>query len=232
MGFLIFKNFANQALNFLNSCLFPASCVNCGKADVIFCNECLRMAKQAQQICFVCKNFSESGYTHKQCLNPKAPKQLLCAYEYQSISKLIKAFKYDQIIEAGQICAHLLGNFIAMKGLNLNEYTITFVPMHKRKQNLKLFNHAQMLAEQLASTNQAKIEQLLTKQINTKPQANLKKEQRILNLKEVFKCALRTPGKIILIDDVFTTGSTLNECCSELFAAGAEEIICITLARD
>ncbi len=255
------KHVFKRAWNWLDSCLFPSHCARCGAEGPVFCGLCIAEIQFARQICFVCRKESENGFTHQACrlaIQSPAPCRFLSACEYASIAKLIHAFKYEQIAEAGKICAKILAEFACRVNppINFPKYQITFVPMHSRRQNVRGFNQSQILANTIAAEFGASTVPLLSKIANTPAQAELNKDQRAANLaKSPFACLEHAqrktifvpkkktekmaremsqpmPEKIILIDDVFTTGSTMKACCAQLFSAGAREIICLTLARD
>ncbi len=236
MSMQIAKFFSAQIkkmADFIHACLFPVHCVKCGAEGQIFCDLCVSELQGSELQTAALQSAAKTVPPTSACLSPAMPAQVLSAYQYPAIAKLVRAFKYDQISEAGKICAKLLVDFAGRQQINFQTYAITFVPMHSRKQNIRGFNQAQILAQAIATAFGAPCKTLLTKNANTKPQADLNKEQRALNLAGSFACrAAEAPEKIILIDDVFTTGSTLKECCAQLYTNGAKEIICLTLARD
>jgi len=109
------------------------------------------------------------------------------------------------------------------------------VPIHPKKLKERGFNQAEILAEELAKLKGIKLEKkALVKIKNTLPQTRLMAEERAANVKGTFqiKSKERIKGKIILlIDDVYTTGSTLRECSLTLLKGGAKEVRAVTVAQ-
>jgi len=117
------------------------------------------------------------------------------------------------------------------------------VPLHKSRLRYRGYNHAEKIAEAFGKNWHLKvIPNLLIRTRATKPQAKLKLEERKSNIKDAFainnsnnSCGTRgtldTCGTFILVDDVWTSGSTLSECCRVLKQKGAQKVWALTLAR-
>jgi len=108
------------------------------------------------------------------------------------------------------------------------------VPLHRRRYAWRGFNQAEILARFWSSALGINMDRrLLYRRRNTKMQVKLNGEERRKNLLGAFAVRGALPAKrIILIDDVFTTGSTLQECARVLKLAGAVEVWGAALARD
>ncbi len=108
------------------------------------------------------------------------------------------------------------------------------VPLHISKQKQRGYNQAELVAEQVAKALELTCEKnLLIKSSATKSQSMLKKTERILNLEDAFMVVnekLIAKKSILLIDDIVTTGSTVNQCCKVLKKAGAEKVIAGVIA--
>ena len=121
------------------------------------------------------------------------------------------------------------------KDIMLNVDFVIPVPMHKWKRLFRLYNQSQILASALAQ--EAKIKMLpdvLMKIKHTKSQTGLSKKQRQENLKgsiAVVKKEVIKGKKVILVDDVMTTGSTVDLCAATLKKAGAKEVVVVCVAR-
>lgn len=111
------------------------------------------------------------------------------------------------------------------------------VPLHPRKARERGYNQAHLLAEKLAAVagGGCRVEALLRREIDTTTQTAFDRRTRMSNLKNAFALAAGatlTPGqRYVVIDDVFTTGSTLNSCAQVLRRAGARELDVVTLAH-
>ena len=108
--------------------------------------------------------------------------------------------------------------------------------MFKDKKSVRGYNQGELIARELAKQMGLIYDKkLLIKIKNTQVQSTLTKAQRVANVKKAFSItdSIRIENKkIILIDDVYTTGSTVNECSKVLKDAGAKEICVVTIAKD
>jgi len=109
------------------------------------------------------------------------------------------------------------------------------VPLHRAKQRQRKFNQAKLLAEHIALAFCKRLEHnALVKTRFAAPQAGLSRTERLKNIKDSFevkKPKLVKDKNILLVDDVFTTGATVNECAKVLKEAGADNINVLSLAR-
>ena len=108
------------------------------------------------------------------------------------------------------------------------------VPMYEKKQKIRGFNESELLAEVLAERIQKQCSKNNLKRIrNTTPQNALNAEQRKQNIKGAFTLENKQEvnGKtILLIDDIFTTGTTINECAKVLYHNGAKKVLFFALS--
>ena len=155
---------------------------------------------------------------------------------YEGILKeAIHLFKYRGTPGLARTFSQLLIGF-AQSQLNMNEFDLMVaVPLHGVKLREREFNQSELLAEALAkSFGIPLLKGKLQKIKPTHPQSSLKKEARMKNLKDAFD--MRGPESfreksVLLVDDVFTTGVTVNECARALLSAGAASVSVLTLAR-
>lgn len=110
------------------------------------------------------------------------------------------------------------------------------VPLHPRKRRERGFNQSHVLAERLAIlTSGAEVCEALVRVKDTESQTQFDRKRRQRNLKNAFamreKCRLNPRLRYILVDDVFTTGSTLNACAASLRRAGIRQIDVITFGH-
>jgi ComF family protein len=109
------------------------------------------------------------------------------------------------------------------------------IPLHRNKLRLRGYNQSELLAKTLSGiTSKPVSTSNLIKTKNTPTQTSLLKNDRLKNLKDsfsVFYPSLIKSNSILLVDDVMTTGTTLNSCAAELLKSGAKEVFAFTLAR-
>ncbi len=160
----------------------------------------------------------------------------VCACRAAGIVRdMLIGFKYNGQMQYG---AHLAGWLIrsAQKWISWRDVDLIVpVPLHPRKKRHRQFNQAEYLALALSKVTGTPVRLNLLRRVkDTETQTRLDADQRAVNMRHAF--ALRDGAKCdgqraVLLDDVFTTGATLNSCASLLAVAGAKRIIALTLAR-
>jgi ComF family protein len=148
--------------------------------------------------------------------------------------KIIHALKYYDKNFVSEIISKMLVNYYKQPITNAD--LIIPVPMHRIKRLSRLYNHAQILAESIASLVEKKIiPDILLKTKNTKSQTGLARKYRMDNLSDSIAVVANKQKihgkKILLVDDVMTTGSTVNLCARQLKKAGAKEVVVLCIAR-
>ncbi len=119
----------------------------------------------------------------------------------------------------------------------LKKYDIIIpVPLYPKKKLERGYNQTELIAKKIAKDLQIKVDtKLLKKIIDTRKQSTLTKQERKSNVKDAFKLksSKKIEGKkVILFDDIYTTGSTMNECSRIIKKSGAKEIAILTIAVD
>lgn len=227
--------------------ILPPRCISCGKIVLEengLCPECFNL------ITFIstpyCKRcglpFAESVPAGDKMLCPNCVKQKksplgMCrsAVKYDEHSKnTILALKFLDKTENAAIFAKwlkLAGKDIFEDGADL----LIPVPLHYRRLVSRRYNQSALLAAQLSKLTGLEVNtSALIKHKPTKPQASMSGSERLKNVKGVFsvKYPEAVRGRhVVLIDDVYTTGSTVKECAAALHAAGAAQIDALTIAR-
>lgn len=234
--------------NFIFDCLFPIYCVNCqsfipAEKQRYLCDSCLsNITIQSGFICPIClrriADFKKCSHSNK-----KSHLDFLGSatfYENPVIKNLIHQFKYQYIKEIAFTLAGFLKDFWIKTANtikeNWNNYIIIPVPLHKKRMCERGFNQSEEIAKIFARQFNLKIlTDVLIREVDNPPQAKIENyEQRYKNIENIF--GIRSPElinkqNIILIDDVFTSGATLQEAAKILKNNGAKKIIGITIAR-
>jgi ComF family protein len=147
----------------------------------------------------------------------------------------IHQFKYARKRHLANSLGFLLTSF-ARKWLDKTDGILMMpVPLHPRKLRERNFNQSLLLARYAAPLLRTELDFLSLRRIKyTQPQTGLKSDERRKNVRGAFLVVNRKAVKgqsVLLVDDVTTTGSTLNECARTLKRAGAGEVFCLTVAR-
>ena len=237
------KKFLKNILNFL----LPPRCVCCGKileSEDDLCPDCFRQVNFiSEPYCRRCgMPFADMTGANADMLCPNCVKNKKnffrfkrSAVKYDDFSKkMILAFKFMDKTENVKIFAKWLkvaGNDIFAAGADI----LVPVPLHYSRLVKRRYNQSALLVLELSKLTGLTADLTsLVKFKSTKPQVHFSGQERVKNVKGVFK--VKTPAKIkgkriILIDDVLTTGSTVRECSKVLLAAGAASVDVLTVAR-
>jgi ComF family protein len=147
----------------------------------------------------------------------------------------IHVFKYKGKITTGEILGKIMAEHV-YPDMSIADYSLIVpVPLHPRRLRERGFNQAVILAREISKRFSIPLDFLtLKRRVFTEPQVSLGKEQRTANVRGAFAVMneKKIKGqKIILIDDVYTTGSTVKECAGALMKNGAADVAVLTLAR-
>lgn len=219
--------------------LFPNKCVICGKFGSVCCSECFgSIEKIMTSTCPECGKISKNSDYCPACRRRvKASLQsIMIASSYHSpvVKELIHEFKYCGMTAISSVCGELIYSRIA-NIITVKDLVIVPVPLHKKRQNHRGFNQSELLARYLSKRLNISGGNALERVVNTKNQVTLSRKERFLNLEDAFVCVDREfiEGKnVLLIDDVMTTGATLNECAKILKKAGAKKVFGAVIARN
>jgi ComF family protein len=225
--------------------LFPPRCVACQRLGVWLCAQCLDQIEVIQPpICRRCGLPVDSLETSKhaepicnQC--QKAPPQLdgLLAYAFHGgpLREAIQQFKYEDLRALAVPLGELMADgWIGLSSPQKAADVIVPVPLHATRQRERGYNQASLLARQLsARLHVPVVEDVLIRTRATAPQVELSAQERRINVRDAFRCvdADLRGKRVLLIDDVCTTGSTLEAACAALRAGGATHVWAYTLAR-
>ena len=222
----------SNALNFL----FPISCVCCKKKGYYLCADCLNKIPLLESYIF--------STTTLPNLTAETLSGVIPAAHYTNLKTAIYAFKYSRIKSLaapfGNLMRRRLKKFLAD---NPGEWSVIPLPLHRRKKCSRGFNQNDLLsaecfkeyADPLSITLCLGKNNPLQRVKDTKSQTNLNGTQRIENVKKCF-CVKDLESvknkRILLIDDIITTGATLKEAADTLFYAGAKLVWGCVLAQD
>ena len=216
--------FINHAVTFL----YPNTCGICGiitqeglckKCEIKFDNEIFMKIDNYK--CDNTKYFDEHIYFSKY--NGIIRKRII-DYKFNGQAYLEKFFS-NIILKNEKIYVHL------------KKYDIIIpVPIHKKRKQVRGYNQSELFAKTIAQKLELQINNnILLKEKNNVPQSSLNKDERIKNAKGIYKVqnSIRIdPKNVLLVDDVYTTGSTVNECARVLKKIGIKYIGVLTIAKD
>jgi ComF family protein len=229
--------------------IFPAFCAGCGKEGNLLCPECFnRLPIRSNINCFYCqKRLAGETLSCPKCKR-KAHSSLEAIFvasewEDETIKKVIYGLKYLYIKDYSKVLAQIAIDFLQktfLKERMASNYFFVPVPLHPKRLAWRGFNQAQEIAQIIGRELDIPVMHLLERSRYTLPQAEIKdKKSRRENIASAFR-----PGKeyliipeaignknAILVDDVSTTGYTLNECAKSLKSFGLKKIYGLVIAR-
>ena len=222
-------------LEFVLNFLFPPVCGICGKINKEWlCTNCEKRLERYQKEKYIqnfnnnkLKNYEENRYFD----------ELFYIFEYKNlIRKLLLQYKFSD--------KSYLDNFwvnVILKSKKLNEmfknYDIMIpVPMEKNKEQIRGYNQTKLITDIIYKLNKINVfNNILIKTKKTQTQSTLSLEKRYQNIENAFEVKneqLIKNKKIIIFDDIYTTGATINECIEILKKAKVKKIFVLILAKD
>lgn len=214
--------------------LFPERCAICGeviKAGYRYCTECREHSERITgQICSFCGAKKEDCVCKKHRRYYDNVRSLF--YYTDAVKQHFPRFKKEEHYSAAQTFAEEMAMTIRCAGWMFD--CVTAVPLHLDQLKERGFNPAGLLAEALSKELGIPDIPLLYKRYATPPQKELSLLERTGNLLGAFDVTSAMNGhikRVLLVDDVMTTGSTLNECAKMLKIYGAETVFVITVGN-
>ncbi len=236
----------DEIKQFILDLIFPMKCAVCGKkSDKALCFECVGKSRisESADACLFCEKESFGNRTCDKCLKRHFLGGLSAVSDYANpvINNLVKFYKYDEMADLESYFQYLVFKFFKNNKPSFlfwdkESAVIIPVPLYYKKEKSRGFNQSKTIAGFLREILALDIiNDVLIRTKDKTPQAkiddkNLRKE----NIKDVYACqnADLIKGKnIILVDDVSTTGSTLDECARILKQAGVNEVWGFVVAK-
>jgi len=235
----------DNSKGFLLDLLFPKFCLGCQKEGTYLCDDCRSLLDINEFNYCLCSHnpyITQTGKCYR-CQNRKLSGlySALPYKEHELTKKLIYQFKYPPYLKdlAKTLTSIIIEHLVLSKKNtdNIWENSVLIpVPLDSKKIRERGYNQTEELSNEMSkvltipviTNNLLKIKQ-------TEPQMELTKSEREKNLENAFK--IKNPAefagkKIFLVDDVYTTGSTMEECAKVLKISGAKQIWGIVIARE
>lgn len=216
-----------KCLDIFLNLIYPPTCGICGKVNSEFlCKKCEKLLEGQAKFEITENKFNENFFDNH-----------LYVFQYQGIiRKLIIDYKFNEKTYLYKTFVNFL-----LKNQNFFEIfksydTIIPVPISKKRNKERGYNQCSLISKEISKSLEIENnEYCLYKTKNIVAQSTLNKEERELNIKGAYQLknikAIENK-KILLVDDIYTTGSTLNECARVLRKANPKIITCLTIAKD
>jgi ComF family protein len=226
--------------------LYPPRCEACGKLRrEPFCADCLAAVERiTPPVCELCGHpFDPLARGAPRCADCRGKRRAFtaarsAAYYTGPLVEAIRRFKYDcQMVLWRPLGGIMVGALTDGAAEALDPATIDVVcpvPLHSSRLRERGFNQSTLLGEVVAVEINRPLKQLLDRTRATLPQVDLPAESRAANVRDAFEPRLQevvAGQRVLLIDDLFTTGATMSECARALRRADAADVRVLTLAR-
>ncbi len=230
---------------FLLDIFFPRFCLSCGKEGSYLCQDCQALLEVSEEQHCLCKEpFTIFGTKMVKGKCRKCRGKILhglysaLPYENFLTKRLIQQFKYPPYFKglANTLASLIITHFHLLdKPPDFSRFVLLPVPLHKSKLRERGFNQSEEIAKELGKFLRIPVVgDSLLKIKETQAQVELSESEREENIKGAFFCQkpeeVRS-RKILLVDDIYTTGATMEECGRVLKKAGAQEVWGVVVAR-
>lgn len=234
-----------SAGRWLADALFPPTCLGCGRRGTWCCAACLASLTFPRTLkCPACEKSNDLGAFCQSCQGGRVLNGLWHAqpYGHPLVRTMVRAFKFDGLTELADTLGKLLAATLTTYALPpawhkvpREHWYLTPVPLHSKRARTRGFNQSVLLADELAASSGLSLRPALTRQQPTAPQSEIKNDgARLQNVAGAFSL-VRGAGvagnAFILVDDVYTSGATMEECAKVLKNAGATEVWGLTVAK-
>jgi len=233
--------------------LYPPRCRACagrihGRDDEYFCPKCLAQIQLVSHpLCNLCgRPFADASgddHTCGACLQRSphfaAARAWACYPREDSaehpLRRVVQKYKYGRKVGLGKPLGRLMARGCQQFLYEIDADVVVPVPLHPKRLRWRGFNQSVLLAREIGRLYRVAMDPfLLVRERETGPQTQLPEEERRRNVRGAFGL---NPQKsiedqtVLLVDDVYTSGATVNECSRTLKRAGAKQVYVLTLAR-
>lgn len=200
--------------------LAPVSCLGCGREGSRLCRECAALATPHPATCWGCNRLSPERQTCDRCRRSSSLAGVVVGARYDGVVKeLILALKFGRDTASAQAAAALLTPLFESANFDL----VTSVPSAPSRRRQRGYNQSALIAKSLAAALGLPYRPLLGRWHQAE-QIGAGRRERFLQVEGAFYAKGRPPRRVLVVDDVLTTGATLDACARVLRQAGCTEV--------
>lgn len=212
------KNMFKKLLNIL----FPLECIGCGKNDTLLCPDCFNSIKINYPDYFSTEHIKQV--------------HISASFHQKLLQNIIHLYKYSYIEKLSEHLSKLIIDYYSQIKNKLDNPIIIPVPLHQKRLLVRCFNQSDLIAHNFCQKFKYQLKNNLIARVKyTKQQAKLNKKGRIENIKGAFEILDKSfiqSKNFIIIDDLYTTGSTVTGIAKLLKDNGASDIWCLVIAKN
>ena len=214
--------------------LAPPLCVGCGAEGMAVCLNCSASISKFGERCWRCNRLSPGCRACDVCRRTGSPSSVFIFTNYEGLSRrLLAAYKFGHLRTASADISKMMAMTIGEYSTTLDDYLIVPIPTATSRMRQRGFGHAELLAKQLAWQLRLERREILRRLGQTR-QLGASREVRLRQLKDNF--SVRRPAavkgrKVLLVDDVLTTGGTVIAAAQAIRAAGAAGVDALLFAK-
>jgi len=204
----------------------PAECASCGENAPIY----------PFPVCSICVSSIISSGSPEKITSDITQKIYSCLEYTPAVKCCLKSFKFEGNKKLAAFFRKIIVSQLLSEELRKERYDVILpVPLHRSRKRKRGYNQSEILAEMISNSLGVPLRpDILIKIRNTPPQSGLRKTERKKNLKGSFSVtgkAFLASKSVLVVDDVITTGATIEECAATILNAGAGTVSAFTLAR-
>jgi len=202
--------------------LFPIECIGCGQNDILLCPGCFNSIKINKPESFSTDDIDQVHVT--------------ASFQQPLLQKIIHLYKYNYIEKLAGPLSKLVINYYSQVKNRIEDPVIIPVPLHSKRLLVRCFNQSELIAQNFCQKFNYQLKNdLITRVKHTEQQAKLNKEGRTKNMQGAFKIKDQEFIKnknFIIMDDLYTTGSTVAGIAKLLKDNGASQVWCLVVAKN
>lgn len=221
-----------QFIDTLLSSIAPHDCVACDTTGDLLCNSCLTLLPETLSKCYRCNKATNNHQTCKTCQKTSPLEAVWVCTDYESVAKqLVYALKFERAYASANVIAQAIalhvGNALPQDAV------LSYVPTATSRVRQRGYDQAALIASRLHSYTNIPYRSTLLR-LGQQRQTKSTRAQRLQQLENAFQVrskSIRKQSHIILVDDVFTTGATLESAARTLRAAGVPKVSAVIFAQ-
>ena len=208
--------------------LSPNHSLQCGDIGETLCKDC-RDLLWYPECCVGCKSMSNGYETCQKCKSRTSLHALICISDYaETARELVHKMKYGPSRTSAEAIARAM--YEKAFSIEIPGLIVSYIPSSPERIRERGFDHARYIAQSYAKLSGFTLSKLLER-TNRKHQVGASRKTRLTQMHDVFKAVEQIPENVLLIDDVYTTGATLESAAKALKKAGTKHVYGLVFAR-